>query len=98
MEVDVRNALLITINIFLITSSPASLLRGSAALTVGDEPLQGDVDIVLLFTADGVAADLTILNQRLSSGDMFSLIKPESRSSSFSLSDRSHPAHLGRSE
>ena len=38
-------------------------LRGPApALAVGDEPLQRDVDVVLLLAADAVAADLAVLD------------------------------------
>ena len=95
LEVDVRNAPLITINIFLHKTS-SRLLGRTTALTVSNQPLQSDVDIVLLFTADRVTADLTILKGEISSRELFRDIPPELRSSSFSLSDHSHPAHLGR--
>ena len=38
-----------------------TLLRLAARLAVGDEPLQRDVNIVLLLARDRIAADLTIL-------------------------------------
>jgi len=37
-------------------------LRLPAGLAVRDQPLQRDVDVVLLLARDGVATDLTVLN------------------------------------
>lgn len=38
-------------------------LARAPRLTVLDEPLQGDVDVVLLLARDGVAADLAVLDR-----------------------------------
>ena len=38
-------------------------LRGAPALTVGDEPLERDVNVVFLLAADAVTADLTVLDR-----------------------------------